>query len=149
MINMEDSVNLSNSPSLRITASHGVIKLAAKNKGEVSIRNIQLKLLWGYCWWQGLPEMETFLELFENAVKKVIYDVLPNHDLLIDYDIETNDGLEESSIVILTFNEIRADQISFELIGDVLALEGPDDRGSFSKLTSFRRKIKENVSKTL
>ncbi len=149
MINMEDSATLSNSPSLRIKTSKGVIHLAAKNKGEVSIRNIQLKLLWGYCWWQGLPEVETFLELFENAIKQVIYDVLPNHELLIDYDLETNDALEDSSLVILTFNEICADQISFELIGDVLALEGLDDRGSFSKLTSFRRKLKENVRKVL
>lgn len=146
---MEDSATLSNLPSLRITASKGVIKLAAKNKGEVSIRNIQLKLLWGYCWRQGLPAVETFLELFENAIKKVIYDVLPNHELLIDYDLETNDALESSSLVILTFNEVCADQISFELIGDVIALEGLDDRGSFSKLTSFRRKLKENVRKVL
>lgn len=149
MINMEDSATISNSPTLRITASHSVIKIAAKNKGEVSIKNIQLKLLWGYCWWQGLPEIETFLELFENAVKKVIYDVLPNQELLIDYDLETNDALEESSLVILTFNEIRADHTNFELIGDILALEGLDDRGSFSKLTSFRRKLKENVRKAL
>ena len=140
---------MDNQPTLRITASHSVIKIAAKNQGEVSIKDIQLKLFWGYCWWNGLPEVETFLELFETALKRVIYDVLPHQELLIDYDIETNDLLEKSSLVILTFNEISADQVPVELIGDILLLEGLDDRGAFSKLTSFRRKIKDNVRKAL
>lgn len=140
---------MDNQPTLRITASHSVIKIAAKNQGEVSIKDIQLKLFWGYCWWNGLPEVETFIELFETTLKRVIYDVLPHKELFIDYDIETNDLLEKSSSVILTFNEISADQVPVELIGDILLLEGLDDRGAFSKLTSFRRKIKDNVRKAL
>lgn len=152
---MEDAKTLSDtyddsiSPTLRITASHSVIRIAAKNKGEVSIKDIQLKLLWGYCWWQGLPEIRTFLELFETAIKRVIYDVLPHNELLIDYDLLTNDLLEESSLITLSFNELRADQTEFELIGDILVLEGQDERGAFSKLTSFRRKLEENIKKTI
>jgi hypothetical protein len=140
---------MENEITLRITASRGVLKIAAKNQGEVSIRDIQLKLLWAYCWWQGFPEMETFIELLNNVLKIAIYDVFPHNELLIDYLLQTNDLLEESSLITISFNEIYADQTEVELIGDVLVLEGPDDRGSLSRLTSFRRKIEENVRKTL
>lgn len=135
--------------TLRIKTYPGVIKLAAKNKGEVSIKDIQLKLLWGYCWWQGFPPMETFIDLLEKSIKQVVYDVLPHQELSLDYDIFTNDLLEESSKVEIYFNQISADQKEFELIGDVLILEGFDSRGVFSKITSFRRKVKENVKKSI
>jgi hypothetical protein len=140
---------MENEITLRITASRGVLKIAAKNQGEVSIKDIQLKLLWAYCWWQGFPLMETFMELLDNVLKIAIYDVFPHNELLIDYLLQTNDLLEESSLITISFNEIYADQTEVELIGDVLVLEGPDDRGSLSRLTSFRRKIEENVRKTL
>lgn len=135
--------------TLRIKTYPGVIRLAAKNKGEVSIKNIQLKLLWGYCWWQGFPPLETFMDVLEKSIKQAIYDVSPHQELLLDYDIFTNDLLEESSKVEIFFNQIHADQTEFELIGDVLILEGNDSRGSFSKITSFRRKVKENIKKTI
>ncbi|MDP1551958.1 MAG: hypothetical protein Q8M06_02950 [Methanobacteriaceae archaeon] len=140
---------MGNEITLRITASQGVLKIAAKNQGEVSIRDIQLKLLWAYCWWQGFPAMETFMELLDNVIKIAIYDVFPHNEILIDYLLETNDLLEESSLITISFNEIYADQTEVELIGDFLVLEGPDDRGSLSRLTSFRRKMEENVRKTL
>ncbi len=140
---------MENEITLRITASRGVLKIAAKNQGEVSIKDIQLKLLWAYCWWQGFPLMETFMELLDNVLKIAIYDVFPHNELLIDYLLQTNDLLEESSLITISFNEIYADQTEVELIGDVLVLEGPDDRGSLSRLTSFRRKSEENVRKTL
>ncbi|MDZ4172567.1 MAG: hypothetical protein U1C19_10385 [Methanobacteriaceae archaeon] len=140
---------MENEITLRITASRGVLKIAAKNQGEVSIKDIQLKLLWAYCWWQGFPLMETFMELLDNVLKIAIYDVFPHNELLIDYLLQTNDLLEESSLITISFNEIYADQTEVELIGDFLVLEGPDDRGSLSRLTSFRRKSEENVRKTL
>jgi hypothetical protein len=140
---------MENEITLRITASRGVLKIAAKNQGEVSIKDIQLKLLWAYCWWQGFPLMETFMELLDNVLKIAIYDVFPHNELLIDYLLQTNDLLEESSLITISFNEIYADQTEVELIGDVLVLEGPDDRGPLSRLTSFRRKSEENVRKTL
>ncbi|MCK9150349.1 hypothetical protein [Methanobacterium alcaliphilum] len=135
--------------TIRIKTYPGIIRLAAKNKGDVSIKNIQLKLVWGYCWWQGFPQVETFLELLEKSIKQLIYAVYPHQELFLDYDIFTNDLLEESSKVEIFFNHISADQKEFELIGDVLVLQGPDLRGTFSKMTSFRRKIKENIQKTI
>ncbi len=136
-------------PTLRITSSKGTLTLASKYRGEVSIHRIQLKLFWGYCWWNGLPEVESFLQLLEDVIKKVVMDVLPHQELLLDYDLFTNDLLEEAPLVEISFNQITADSHDFEFIGDVVVLEGPDIRGRFSKMTSFRRKLSENVVREL
>jgi hypothetical protein len=145
MIKMEQE----RAPTLRITASKGLVTLASKYQGDVSIKTIQLKLLWGYCWWNEMPEVETFLNLLEDVIKKVVRDVLPHQELLLNYDLATNDLLEDSSYVEVSFNRISADNNELELIGDVLVLEGFDQRGRFSKMTSFRRKINENIAKSV
>lgn len=134
---------------LKISTSTGLIKIASKSQGEVFFHTIQLKLLWGYCWWQEKPAIEYFLDLLESVIKKAVYEVLPHQELFLDYNLETNDSLEKSSQVKITFNQVCADNVEFYLPENILILEGPDDRGSFSKLSSFRRKINENIQKTI
>ncbi len=134
---------------LKISTSTGLIKIASKSQGEVFFHTIQLKLLWGYCWWQEKPEIEYFLDLLESVIKKAVYSVFPHQELFLDYNLETNDSLEKSSQVKITFNQIRADDVEFYMPENILILEGPDYRGSFSKLSSFRRKINENIQKTI
>ena len=140
---------MENSNLLKISASRGLIKFASKSQGEVFFHDFQLKVFWGYCWWQGLPLVETFLELMESIIKHNIYQVLPHQELFLDYDLETNDFFEDSSKVTITFNRISADDTEFDILENTLILEGPDYRGAFSKLISFRRKVNENIQKII
>ncbi|RJS48597.1 MAG: hypothetical protein CIT03_07100 [Methanobacterium sp.] len=140
---------MENSNLLKISTSTGLIKVASKSQGEVFFHTIQLKLLWGYCWWQEKPAIESFLYLLESVIKKAIHGVLPHQELFLDYNLETNDSLEKSSQVKITFNQIYADNVEFQMPENILILKGPDDRGSFSRLSSFRRKLNENIQKTI
>lgn len=126
-----------------------MLKIASKSKGEVFFHDIQLKALWGHCWWQNLPYVECFLELLEAAIKNSISQVLPHEELYLDYDLEANDSWEDASTISLTFNCICADNIQFQVVENNLILEGPEYRSFFSKLTSFRRKKNENIEKTI
>ncbi len=65
--------------------------------------------------------------------------------MILDYNIQTNDSLEDASQIEIQINEISVDEEEFGIIGDILYLEGLDNRGIFKKITSFRRKINENV----
>jgi len=137
---------MSNSLTLKLTAEKNRIRIAAKNISDVSIKTIELKLLMGHCWWEGLSAIETLIHVLENNIKNAIAEVYPHQELVIDYNIQSNDLLEDASEIEIHFNEILADEQEFEIIGAILYLEGLDHRGIFKKITSFRRKINENVS---
>jgi len=137
---------MSNTLTLKLTAEMDRIRIAAKNTSEVSIKTIELKLLMGHCWWEGIPAIETLIHVLEKNIKNAIAEVYPHQELVIDYNIQSNDLLEDASEIEIHFNEIIADKEEFEIIGDVLYFEGLDHRGLFQKITSFRRKINENVS---
>jgi len=136
---------MTNKLTLKITAGTDWIRVAAKNAGEVSIKTIELKLLMGHCWWEGLPAIETLLNVLESNLKDTISEVYPHQEMILDYNIQTNDSLEDASQIEIQINEISADEEEFGIIGDILYLEGLDNRGIFKKITSFRRKINENV----
>ncbi|AXV37186.1 MAG: hypothetical protein KO217_00905 [Methanobacteriaceae archaeon] len=136
---------MTNKLTLKITAGTDWIRVAAKNAGEVSIKTIELKLLMGHCWWEGLPAIETLLNVLESNLKDTISEVYPHQEMILDYNIQTNDSLEDASQIEIQINEISVDEEEFGIIGDILYLEGLDNRGIFKKITSFRRKINENV----
>ncbi|MGC9517196.1 MAG: hypothetical protein ACP5C3_05805 [Methanomicrobiales archaeon] len=140
---------MSNHISLKLTTEPDRIRIAAKNGGDVSVYIIELKLLMGHCWWEGLPAIETLISVLEDNIKNTILNVHPHQELLFEYTLRTNDSLEDSSEIEIQINKILADQEEIEVIGDILALEGIDDRGIFQKITSFRRKINENISQKI
>ncbi|HHW05402.1 MAG TPA: hypothetical protein PLO64_02505 [Methanothermobacter sp.] len=125
-----------------------VITFAAKNGGEVSISEIQLKVLWGYCWWNRLPYIETFLEVMELLLKRIINDVIEHEDLTIEYRIIANDSLEEANYIEIIFNNIQADDLEFHVLGDLI-LQGEDKRSFARKISSFRRKVDEDIQTVL
>lgn len=133
---------------ITLRTSRGLLTVAVKNHAEVSIRDIQLKMLLGYCWWNGLPVIETFLDVLEMTLKSAVSDVLEHDELLLDYNVRTNDIPDESNEVELVFNEISADGVQFS-IGEDLILRGPDSRGLLGRMTSFRRRVDENVRRVL
>ncbi|MDI6644381.1 MAG: hypothetical protein QME14_04920 [Methanobacteriaceae archaeon] len=137
---------MSKTLTLKLTAEMDRIRIAAKNASEVSIKTIELKLLMGHCWWEGSPAIETLIHVLENNIKNAIAEVYPHQELILDYNIQSNDLMEDASEIEIQFNEIIADKQEFEIIGDILYLQGLDHRGLFQKITSFRRKVNEDVS---
>ncbi|BDH79052.1 hypothetical protein MTTB_04310 [Methanothermobacter tenebrarum] len=141
-------IQMSNESTLRIKASKGALTFAAKNGGKVSIKDLQLKVLWGYCWLHGLPYIETFLAVMELILKKIISDVIEHEDLNLEYRIIANDTPEEANQIEIIFNNIKADDIEFHVLGDII-FQGEDTRGFIRKITSFRRNVDENIQTVL
>lgn len=139
---------MSSESTLRIKASQGALTFAAKNGGKVSIKDLQLKVLWGYCWLHGLPYIETFLAVMELLLKKIISDVIEHEDLNIEYRLIANDTLEEANQIGIIFNNIKADDVEFHVLGDII-FQGEDTRGFIRKITSFRRNVDENIQTVL
>ncbi len=125
-----------------------MITFAAKNEGNVSIRDIQLKVLWGYCWLHGLPYIETFLSLMEVLIKSIITDVFPHQQLSIDYNISSNDSFKEANYVEIIFNKIMADDMEFQVLGDLI-FQGDDNRSFIRKITSHWRKVNKNMKRVI
>lgn len=138
---------MENSPSLIIKANKNTIIIVTKYNHQVAEHDIQLKLVLGYYWRNNLPFVEKFLELLGTAIKRSLSKIFDFKKLFVKFNIESNDSFEESSIFNITILEVRADDIELELIGNLIALEGIDSRGTMSKMTSFRRKVNETIEK--
>lgn len=135
--------------TLKITSQNGNIRVVSKLDGEVSVKTILLKLILGYCWWANIPVMETIFNLLETTIKNTIKEVYDYDNITIGYDYRANDLLEDAPLVELFINSVVVDGVEIEVTGRYISFEGEDRRGFWKKLTSFRRKIQENVHKNL
>lgn len=135
--------------TLKITSQKGNIRVISKLDGEVSVKTILLKLILGYCWWTNVPTVETVFNLLETTIKESIKDVYDYNNLTMDYDYRANDLLEDAPLIELFINSIMVDGTEIEVTGKYISFEGDDGRGFWKKLTSFRRKVQENVHKEL
>jgi len=140
---------MSNALILKIKSKEGDINIIAKNGGEVSIKPINLKFIMATLWWEKAPELETFFNILELTIKRAIKEVYPHHKLSIDYTYSANDLLEDASEIVVEINELKADDVEIEVEGDSIKLMGKDDRGFLKKITSFRRKVAQEVHKEL
>jgi len=140
---------MSDAPILKIKSKEGDINIIAKNGGEVSIKPINLKFIMATLWWEKAPELETFFNILELTIKRAIKEVYPHHKLSIDYTYSANDLLEDASEIVVEINELKADDVEIEIEGDSITLMGKDDRGFLKKITSFRRKVAQEVHKEL
>jgi len=136
-------------PSLIIKTKKNNIIIIAKYNNEIAEHDIQLKLVLGYYWKNNLPFIERFMELLETVIKRSLNQVFPHKKLSIRYNIESNDDLEDSSIYNISLLDVKADDESLELSGNEITLEGIDNRGAMSRMTSFRRKVNETFEKEL
>ncbi|MCL2116656.1 MAG: hypothetical protein FWH29_10610 [Methanobrevibacter sp.] len=134
-------------PTLIIKASETTITVMAKYKEEFVEHEIQLRLVLGYYWNKEVPAIEKFIELFENVIKRAVNQVFPHEKLSLKYHLTSNDTLENSSRLYITFLEVKADDEDVKIEGEVIILEGVDLRSTFSKVTGFRRKIDEKIKK--
>lgn len=136
-------------PVLKIKSLDGDINIICKYKGEVSIKPINLKFIMANLWWEKSPELETFFNVMELTIKRALREVYPHHKLSIDYRYCANDQLEEASEIVVQIDDLKADDTEVKVEGDSIILMGKDDRGFFKKLTSFRRKVVEEVHKEI
>ncbi|MGB9979122.1 hypothetical protein [Methanobacterium sp.] len=135
--------------TLKITSQNGNIRVVSKLDGEVSVKTILLKLILGYCWWANIPAVETVFNLIEEAIRSTIKNVYDYDDLVIDYDYKANDLLEDASTIEVFINSVIVDEVEIEVTGRYISFEGEDNRGSWKKFTSFRRKVDGSVHKNL
>lgn len=132
---------------LKIASDKGNIRIISKNQGDVSVQTILLKLILGYCWWGNLPVVETIFYLIEESIKKTMEDVYNYDKITINYDFRANDFLEDASKIEMYINSIQVDGIEVDVTGRYILLEGDDGRGFWQRISSFRRKIEENVNR--
>jgi hypothetical protein len=132
-------------PIVKIKADPEIIRIVGKKGGEVSLQDINPKLIMATLWWEGEPQLETFFQILELTIKRALQEVHPHDKLVIDYSYTANDTLEDASEIMVEIENIEADGEVLEVEGDIIVFSGNDDRGFFKKLTAFRRKVKENV----
>jgi hypothetical protein len=137
------------SPILKIKSRDGDINIIGKYNGEVSIKPLNLKFIMATLWWEKSPELETFFNVLELTIKRTLREVYPHHKLSMDYRYCANDQMEDASEIIVQIDALKADDAEVEVEGDSIVLMGKDDRGFFKKLTSFRRKVVEEVHKEI
>lgn len=132
-------------PIVKIKADPEIIRIVGKKGGEVSLQDINTKLILATLWWEGDPQLETFFQILELTIKRALKEVHPHEKMVIDYSYTANDTLEDASEIMVEIENIEADGEVLEVEGDIIVLSGNDDRGFFKKLTAFRRKTIENV----
>ena len=86
-----------------------------------------------YYWDNDLPVIESLIDLFESAVKRTINEVLPHENLLLKYDLITDDEIEKASRFEIHLIEVKADNQSLRLDGKILALKGISSKGEYSQ----------------
>lgn len=136
-------------PILKIKSKDGDMNIVGKYRGEVSIKPINLKFIMATLWWEKAPELETFFNVLELTIKRALQEVYPHHKLSIDYRYSANDQLEAASEIVVDIENLMADETKVQVEGDSIILSGKDNRGFLKKITSFRRKISEEIHKEL
>ncbi|AUB54734.1 MULTISPECIES: hypothetical protein [Methanobacterium] len=132
-------------PIVKIKADPEIVRIVGKKGGEVSLQDINTKLILATLWWEGEPQLETFFQILELTIKRALQEVHPHEKMVIDYSYTANDTLEDASQIMVEIENIEADGAVLEVEGDIIVLSGNDNRGFFKKLTASRRKVKENV----
>ncbi|MDR0912644.1 MAG: hypothetical protein LBM96_08630 [Methanobrevibacter sp.] len=134
---------------LIIKSTRTSINVIAKSGKRFSEHDIQVKFLLGYYWREKLPVVESFLNVLEQTIKHALMTVYPHNKLFLEYKLSANDSLEDSSSITIELHKILVDDTDFEIVGNIIGLEGIDLRDNMSKITSFRRKIDTLVQKQI
>lgn len=134
---------------LKIREDNENITIAAKLKANVSIQTVNLKLLLATSWWEGDLQLDRVFEVIELTIKRALNQIYPHQKMVIDYTYTANDRIEDASEIQLEFNEVLLDDIKVMIEGDIITLEGTDERSWFQRLTSSKRKIEKNIRKTI
>jgi hypothetical protein len=136
-------------PVIKIKADPENIRIAAKKGGEVSVQDINPKLIMATLWWEGSPQLETFFQIMELNIKRALQEVYPHQKMILDYTYTANDNLEDASVINVEIKHIEADGTVLDVEGDVITFSGKDERGFLRKLTASKRKVEEDVHREL
>ena len=147
--NSSDNLSEIQPPILKIKSREGDINIIGKYRGEVSIKPINLKFIMANLWWEKAPELETFFNVLELTIKRALNEVYPHNKLIMNYHYNANDYLEDASEIVVEIEDLMADDTEVKVEGDSIVLIGKDNRGFFKKLTSFRRKVTQEIHKEI
>jgi len=136
-------------PVITIKANPENIRIAAKLGGEVSVQDINPKLIMATLWWEGSPQLETFFQIMELNIKRALQEVFPHNKMILDYTYTANDTLEDASMITVEIKHAEADGTILDVEGDVITFSGKDERGLLRKLTASRRKVEKTVHREL
>ena len=140
---------MSETPIIKIKSDPETIRIVAKRKGDVSIQTINLRIIMANLWWEGSPELETFFNVMELTIKRALNEVYPHERMTLEYNFSANDALEDASEIVVEITDIKADGVDVDIGGRFITLCVTDSRGFFKKMTSFRRKFKEEIHKEI
>ena len=124
---------MSSEPILVIKDNDSTIGIRARVGEEFSEHEIQLNVMLAYYWDNDLPVIESLVDLFESVVKRTINEVLPHENLLLKYDLITDDEIKKASRFEIHLIEVKADDISLRLDGKILALKGISSKEEYSQ----------------
>ena len=124
---------MSSEPILVIKDNDSTIGIRARVGEEFSEHEIQLNVMLAYYWDNDLPVIESLIDLFESAVKRTINEVLPHENLLLKYELITDDEIEKASRFEIHLIEVKADDTSLRLDGKILALKGISSKEEYSQ----------------
>lgn len=124
---------MSSEPILVIKDNDSTIGIRARVGEEFSEHEIQLNVMLAYYWDNDLPVIESLIDLFESVVKRTINEVLPHENLLLKYDLITDDEIEKASRFEIHLIEVKADNQSLRLDGKILALKGISSKEEYSQ----------------
>ena len=124
---------MSSEPILVIKDNDSTIGIRARVGEEFSEHEIQLNVMLAYYWDNDLPVIESLIDLFESVVKRTINEVLPHENLLLKYDLITDDEIKKASRFEIHLIEVKADNQSLRLDGKILALKGISSKEEYSQ----------------
>jgi hypothetical protein len=96
-------------PIVKIKADPEIIRIVGKKGGDVSLQDINTKLILATLWWEGDPQLETFFQILELTIKRALQEVHPHDKMVIDYSYTANDTLEDASEIMVEIENIEAD----------------------------------------
>ncbi|AMK14866.1 hypothetical protein [Methanobrevibacter olleyae] len=124
---------MSPEPILVIKDNDSTIGIRVRIGEEFSEHEIQLNVMLAYYWDNDLPVIENLVDLFESAVKRTINEVLPHENLLLKYNLITDDEIKKASRFEIHLLEVKADDQILRLDGKILALKGLTSKEDYSK----------------
>lgn len=120
-------------PILVIKDTSSTIGIRARVGEEFSEHEIQLSIMLAYYWDNNLPVIENLIDLIETVIKRTINEVFPHKNLLLKYNLVTDDEINEANNFEITLIEVKADNTSLKLDGKILALKGLGSKEKYSE----------------
>jgi hypothetical protein len=136
--------------TLTIELNKRTIKIIAQSNKNSSKHEILAKIVLSYYWSKNLPVIKKLSQLIEKVIKNTISQVFPHDILKLKYRIiSDNKDIEKALSISIEFLEIKADEVDFEILGDLIVLKSINSESTLSKFIKFGRKSKKIIEKEI